>query len=155
MTTNLALPAVLACAALLAAGCGGSSSSGTSGGTGTVAGTVATLSTSTSTTARGSASFALQFAKVQRQLLRGLRELRSGNMAGAGAVLRNCTDTITKQLGARAQTDRQQQAVSDLRTACTPVARAQSAYGNGDTAAAARYAQNAYRAAQQAGQDVK
>lgn len=155
MMTKLALPAVLACAALLAAGCGGSSSSGTSGGTGTVAGTVATLSTSTSTTARGSASFALQFAKVQRQLLRGLRELRSGNMAGAGAVLRNCTDTITKQLGARAQTDRQQQAVSDLRTACTDVARAQSAYGNGDTAAAARYAQNAYRAAQQAGQDVK
>ena len=54
-----------------------------------------------------------------------------------------------------AQTDRQQQAVSDLRTACNDVAKAQSAYGNGDTAAAGTYAKNAYRAAQQAGQDVK
>jgi hypothetical protein len=154
MMTKLALPAVLACAALLAAGCGGSSSSGTSGGTGTVAGTVATLSTSTSTTARGSASFSVQFARVQRQLLRGLRQLRNGNMAGAGAVLRNCTDTVTKQLGTRAQTDQQQQAVSDLRTACDDVAKAQSAYGNGDTAAAGTYAKNAYKAARQAGQDV-
>jgi hypothetical protein len=119
-----------------------------------VAGTVATLSTSTSTTARGSASFSVQFARVQRQLLRGLRQLRNGKMAGAGAVLRNCTDTVTKQLGTRAQTDQQQQAVSDLRTACDDVAKAQSAYGNGDTAAAGTYAKNAYKAARQAGQDV-
>jgi hypothetical protein len=153
MTTKLALPVVLAGAALAAAGCGGSSSSGTSGGTGTVAGTVATLSTST--TARGSASFQARFATVQRQLQQGLRQLENGNMVGAGAVLRNCTDTVTKQLGARAQTTKQQQAVSDLRTACDAVAQAQHAYGANDTAGAAMDAKRAYRLVQQAGADVR
>jgi hypothetical protein len=155
MTTKLALPVVLVGAALAAAGCGGSSSSGTSGGTGTVAGTVATLTTSTSTTARGSASFDARFGKVQRQLQQGLRQLEHGNMVGAGAVLRNCTDSVTKQLGARAQTTRQQQAVSDLRTACDAVAQAEHDYGKNDTAAAAKDAKHAYLLVQQAGADVK
>jgi hypothetical protein len=155
MTTKLALPIVLAGAAFLAAGCGGSSSSGTGGGTGSVAGTVATLSTSTSTTAQGSAAFDVQFGKVQRQLEQGLRRLQNGNMARAGAVLRNCTDTVTNELGAQAQTSRQQQAVSDLRTACNDVAKAQAAYGNGNTSAAAKYANAAAMSVQRAGQDVK
>ncbi|HET8527495.1 MAG TPA: hypothetical protein VFL60_01185 [Gaiellaceae bacterium] len=155
MTTKLALPVVLVGTALAAAGCGGSSSSSSSGGTGTVAGTVATLTTSTSTTARGSASFNARFGKVQAQLQQGLRQLENGNMVGAGAVLRNCTDTVTKQLGARAQTVRQQQAVSDLRTACDDVAKAQRAYGKNDTAGAATYAKKAYRLVQQAGSTVK
>lgn len=155
MTIKLALPIVLAGAAFLAAGCGGSSSSGTAGGTGSVAGTVATLSTSTSTTAQGGASFDVQFGKVQRQLEQGLRQLENGNVAGAGAVLRNCTDTVTKQLGAKAQTSLQQQAVSDLRTACNDVAKAQAAYGKGNTKAAGTYAKSAYMSVQRASQDVK
>jgi len=105
--------------------------------------------------AQGSASFDAQFGRVQRQLEQGLRQLENGNMAGAGAVLRNCTDTVTKQLGAKAQTSEQQQAVSDLRTACDDVAKAQAAYGKGNTKAAGKYAKSAFMSVQRASQDVK
>lgn len=155
MTIKLALPVVLVGAAFAAAGCGGSSSSGTAGGTGTVAGTVATLTTSTSTTAQGSVAFNAQFGKVQRQLEQGLRQLQNGNLAGAGAVLRNCTDTVTKQLGARAQTTQQQQAVSDLRTACNDVAKASASYRSGSTSGAGKYAKQAYMEVRQAGAGLK
>ena len=66
-------------------------------------------------------------------------------------MLRNCTDTVTKQLGARASTSQQQQAVSDLRTACADVAKASAAYRSGSTAGAARWAKQAFRQVQEAG----
>jgi hypothetical protein len=128
--TRILMP-LLAGAVLVSAGCGGKSTSGTA--------------TTTSTTASG--SFSVNFKKVQQQLKSGLKQIEEGDavsaIAGGGAVLTNCTDTVTSQLDARAKTADQKQAVSQLRTACADVAEAMTKLKDGDTAAAEQLAKTA------------
>lgn len=156
MTMRLALPVVAVGVALAAAGCGGSTSSksNTAGATGTVAGTVATVSTPTSTTAEGSASFNVRFTRLRQQLMRGLKQVQHGSatskLVGAGTVLRSCSDTVTSQIGARADTPKEQQQASQLRTACNDAANAVAKLKSGDTAAAANLARTALQEIQQA-----
>ena len=155
MTIKLALPIVLGAAALAAAGCGGSAGSSSGAGTGTVAGTVATLSTSTSTTASGTVSFNAKLGGIGQRLQRGLSRLENGNMAGAATVLTTCQDSVTRQLGTRASTARQQQAVSYLRTACNDVAQAQTAFSKGNSSQAQTLAKNALAQVKQAEQALR
>ncbi len=153
--TRLAL--VLCCFAAVAAtaGCGGSASttSGTNG-SGTVTATVVTSTTRTSTTAHANASFNAQFSRVQQQLSAGLRQIQSGKLGsvavGSNTVLSNCTNSVSNHLGARARTPRQQQAVSNLRTACNDIAQAVSKLKSGDTSAAGQLARTALQEVQQA-----
>jgi hypothetical protein len=137
------------------AGCGGSA--GTSSGTnasGTVTATVVTSTTRTSTTAHANASFNAQFSRVQQQLSGGLRKIESGKLGsiavGSNTVLSNCTNSVSNQLGARARTPQQQQAVSNLRTACDDIAQAVSKLKSGDTSAAGQLARTALQEVQQA-----
>jgi hypothetical protein len=139
----------------MTAGCGGSASttSGTNA-SGTVTATVVTSTTRTSTTAHANASFNGRFSRVQQQLSAGLRQIESGKLGsvavGSNTVLSNCTNNVSNELGARARTPRQQQAVSNLRTACDDIAEAVSKLKNGDTDAASRLARTALQEVQQA-----
>jgi hypothetical protein len=130
--TRILMP-LLAGAVLASAGCGGKSTSGTA------------TATTTGTTASG--SFSVNFKHVQQQLRSGLKQVEHGDavtaIVGGGAVLTNCTDTVTSQLDARAKTSAQKEAVSQLRTACADVSEAMQKLKNGDTAAAEQLAQTA------------
>ena len=158
MTHHRATPLVLVALALGASGCGGSSSAGsdTAGATGSVAGTVATVST---TTAEGSASFDVRWKQVQAQLSRGLKQLQSGNAAdkvvGAGTILTTCTDAVTNGLGSRADSADQQEAVSQLRTACHDASEAAAKAKDGDETAAERLARSALQELQAANDTAK
>jgi hypothetical protein len=120
-----------------------------------VAGTEATITGPGSTTAQASTSFTLRFGRLRRQLAHGLKQVENGNLAGAGPVLTNCTDTVTSRLGSRTENARQQQAVSQLRTACADVAGAVSKLEHGDTAAASRLAQTALQEVEAAGRTAR
>ena len=130
--TRILMP-LLAGAVLTSAGCGGTSTTGSA------------TATTTGTTASG--SFSVNFKHVQQQLTSGLKQVEQGDavtaIAGGGAVLTNCTDTVTSQLDARAKTSEQEQAVSQLRTACADAAEAMQKLKNGDTAAAEQLAKTA------------
>jgi environmental stress-induced protein Ves len=141
--TRIAAP-LLIILALVVAGCGGS---------GTASGTVNTSPATTA--ASGSASFDVNFKSARQRLTHALKQVESGDAAkslvGAGTVLTTCSDTVTKQLGARASSSTQQQSVSALRTACTDASEAVAKLKKGDTAAASRLAQTALQEVEQAG----
>jgi hypothetical protein len=147
--------------ALLAAACGGGSKTGssTAGVTGASTATVSTSTTSAATRASANGSFDIRFGRLQRRLAAGLRQIEStkvGTVAiGAGTVLTGCTNAVTSQLGKRARTPRQQQAVSDLRTACGDVAQAVAKLKAGDKAAATRLARIALQQVRRAGSTSK
>jgi len=156
MMMRLTLSVVATGFALVAAGCGGSASSGsnTAGATGTVAGTAATIESPTATTVEGSASFDVRFSRLRQQLASGLEQVKNGKAAdkivGAGTVLDTCSTTVTTQLGARASTPTEQERVSQLRTACADAGQAVAKLKGGDTAAAERLAGTALQEVQQA-----
>jgi hypothetical protein len=147
MTIQRALPVVLAAVALAASGCGGSKSAGsdTSDATGSVAGTVETIGSTT--TAEGSASFDVRWQQVNDDLQSGLKQLENGDAAdrlvGAATILETCTDAVTDSLGSRADSTDQQQAVSQLRTACADAAQAAQALKDGDEDSAKSLAETA------------
>ena len=140
---------VLACSALAAAGCGGTtrSGSGTAGATGTIEAHV-------STTAHGGATFDVRMGRLRQQLTSGLGQVENGSavsrLAGAGTVLRACSDTVTSRLGSRAKTSHQQEQVSQLRTACSDAANAVAKLKSGDTASASNLARTALQEIAQA-----
>jgi type 1 fimbria pilin len=147
MTMKMAVPILLAAVGFAAAGCGGSARTSSGGGTGSVAGTVATVST---TTAAASGSFDVQFGNVRQRLQRGLRGIENGSLTSAATLLTTCQSSTTTQLGARATTTGQEQAVSYLRTACDDVAKAEAKLRGGDTSAARQLAKDALQQVTQA-----
>lgn len=135
-------------------GCGGGASKSSGNAAGTLTATIVTSTTRTSTTGQANASFNARFGRIQQQLSSGLRQIESGKLGavalGSSTVLTDCTDSVTNQLGARARTPQQQQAVSNLRTACNDIAQAVTKVKSGDTSAAGRLARTALQEVQQA-----
>jgi hypothetical protein len=156
---RFAAMAALVAVAALAAGCGGSASSSREGATGTLAGTATTTTSHTSTSVNASASFDARYGRLKQQLTRALRQLENGkataSIAGAATLLGSCTDSVTTQLGSRARTPKQQQAVSQLRTACADAAQALAKLRSGDTSAASSLARTTLTELEQANTSSK
>jgi hypothetical protein len=154
MRPNSALPIVAAAAALLASGCGGSTSAGsdTMGATGAAEGTVST--SSTGTTVAAGATFDVEWRRVNDQLNNALKDVEDGTAAdrvlAAGTILDNCTDAVTNGLDSRADSSDQKQAVQKLRNACGDASQAASALNEGHVDTAKELAKTALADLQEA-----
>ena len=152
--TRVILPLGAALAAAVAlAGCGGGGSVSANGTT--VGTTVRTTGgVAGAQTTQGSASFGVQATHIRDQIRKAMSKLRNGDVAGAaaagGSLLTNCQNTVNDRLAPRANTTRQREAVSHLRTACDDVAKASTQAAAGSMSQAKQLARQALDEAQQA-----
>jgi len=154
----LGIGAMLAAAVALA-GCGGGvSANGTTVGT-TMSGGTTTSGVAGAQTTKGSASFHVRVTNLRNRIRQAMQKLRNGNVTGAaaagGTLLTNCRNIVNNQLAPKANSTKQRQAVSHLRTACDDMSKAATKAASGDMATTKQLAQQALDQAQQAVMQLK
>ena len=124
------------------------------GGSGNASGTTAGVAGAHATITKHGASFSARTRTIETRLQAAMRKFERGDFAGAanvgGPLLTNCQGTVNGQLGARANTTQQQEAVSHLRTACQDIANASAAGKSGNLGTAKSLAEQALQEAQAA-----